>query len=72
MPHAIRTDVRNYHMIKVYVSEPPKVKLVKVPKDQSEDKDGREEVEMTEVVTYLDSTFTKLHDFKVAPPLPSF
>ena len=47
----------------VYVSEPTKVKLA-VTDDEEELKNDR--------VEYCPSTFTKLHAFKVAPPLPSF
>ena len=68
MPQAIRNEVRSFHMLKVYVSEPPKVKLVA----KEEASEHEEEVKGVQEVQYCDSTFTKMHDFKVAPPLPTF
>ena len=49
-------EVRDFHLISVYVSEPTKVKM-----DENEND-----------VIYCPSTFTKQHAFKVAPPLPTF
>ena len=51
----------------MFVSEPTKVKLASSGKDD----DDQDEIKLDRVV-YCPSTFTKLHAFKVAPPLPSF
>ena len=56
MPQAIRSEVRDFHLMSVYVSEPTQVKVADTDND----------------VIYCPSTFNKQHAFKVAPPLPTF
>ena len=55
MPNVIRQEVREFHAMSVYVSEPIKVKMAENEND----------------VIYCPSTFNKLHAFKVAPPIPT-
>ena len=53
----------------MFVNEPTKVRIAGSA-DGHEDDDA-DEVKLDRVV-YCPSTFTKLHAFKVAPPLPTF